>query len=122
MGEEEKWVSSALMAVSAGVHGGGWLCAGPVLNGCSVGAAHSVLMVPRLLRKDLEVESSVMAPVGTVGSASDSGVWVQSCAVTDQSKATDWGGLTPFWWPPFLSSNHPALFHVVLLFTFALPA
>lgn len=82
------------MAVSAGVHGGGWLCAGPVLSGRSVGAAHSVLMAPCLLRKDPEVESSVMAPVGTVGSASDSGVRVQSCAVTDQSKATDWGGLT----------------------------
>ena len=37
-----------------------------------------------------------MAPLGTVGSASNSGVRVHSCAVTDQSKATDWGGLTSF--------------------------
>ena len=35
-----------------------------------------------------------MAPLGMVGSASDSGIRLQSCVVTDQSKATDWGGLT----------------------------
>ena len=77
------------MVVSAGAHGGRWLCAGAVLSGCSVGGG---TLRPHGTPVSC-MESSVTAPLGTVGSASDSGIRFQSCVVTDQSKATAWGGL-----------------------------
>lgn len=117
-GEEEKWVSSALMAVSARSAWRRVGCVpGPVLSGCSVGAAHSVLMAPCLLRKDPEVESSVMAPVGRRWAQLQTQTFGSRAVLSRTSQRRLTGvDLPPFRWPPFLSSTIPALFHVVLLF------